>query len=303
MKEMKDVRVDMFRIVGDFAPMIQVNYKDKNAEDHTGLLIFDSGSNENILISDIANRLGECKIEDKTGSIFTINGDSQPLEYIDFAFAFGGQQFNEVFGTGNVLFPNVAGELKIIGILGISFMQQYKLVIDYSNFTIHSSDVRPDNLSIEDCDFFVPMAIGLKYYDMPLLFMYQNGKEIMALADTGASSNVLASQTISDNDFDCKFTEGIDTIVGLAGDVDMREAMVNFQLLTLKGNDVGTMSYQDLFKVSPNYVYTPEEGQCDDKGNQLPSIEAIICSPFMAKQGWVLDFGARVIYKRRKEIQ
>jgi hypothetical protein len=44
---------------------------------------------------------------------------------------------------------------------------------------------------------------------------------------------------------------------------------------------------------------TPPEGQCDANGKQLPPIEALISSSFMAKQGWVLDFGAEIIYRRK----
>lgn len=35
----------------------------------------------------------------------------------------------------------------------------------------------------------------------------------------------------------------------------------------------------------------------DEKGEPLPPIEGLISSEFMAQQGWVLDFGAQIIYK------
>ncbi len=294
----KDIRVKMFRVYGDMAPLVKVDYMDKNAVKQSGLLILDSGSNENVLASDIFGSIGDlCKKEGKTGRIYTISGEYVSVDYVDFSFVFGGNQFCEVFGVNNILLPKIAGDLQIIGILGQRFMQQHQLVIDYRDFTIHTSDVSPKNLRTDDCEFFSPMEIGLKYYDMPLLYMFQNGKEILTLADTGASNNILASKTIIDNGFECQYTDDTDTITGLAGDIEMKEAMVNFNLLTIKGDSVMELSHYDLFKVAPGYIYTPQMGMCDENGEQLPPIEGIISSPFMAKEGWVLDFGAKIIYK------
>ena len=276
MKKENDIRVEMFRVVGDFAPLVQVYYLDKNAQEHTGLLLLDSGSNENILCGYISCRLGQnCMIEGKKGRVFTTSGDYQSLDYMNFSFAFGGQQFSEVFGVCDMNLPKLVGNLQIIGIIGIEFMQRHQLVIDYSDFTIHTSDVSHDNLITSDCDFFTPMAIGLKYYNMPLVFMYQNGKEIMVLADTGASNNVLASQTIEDNSIECNYLESTDIIRGMAGNVVAKEAMVNFNLLTMKGDHVEALSHHDMFKVFPCYIYTPEDGMCDEEGEQLPPIEGI----------------------------
>lgn len=297
----KDIRVEMFRIVGDMAPLIKVDYMDNNAEEHSGLFLLDSGSNDNFLCANMAGCIGNhSKVEGQTGHVYTINGDYMSVDYVRFSFAFGGNQFHDVFGMSDVCLPEIAGDLQIIGILGQEFMLKHQLVIDYSNFTIHTSDVSPKNLSISDCDFFTPMNVGLKYYNMPLVSMYQNGKEIMVLADTGASYNVLSSQAIKDYGFECQLAERIETITGLAGGVEMKEAMVNFHLLTMKGDRVVGIFHHDLFKVSPHYIYTPQEGLCDEDGEQLQPVEAIICSPFMAKEGWVLDFGAKIIYKRRK---
>ena len=300
MEKKNDIRVEMFRVVGDMAPLLQVYYLDKDAQEHTGLFLLDSGSNDNFLCANMAFCIGKhSKVEGKTGHVYTINGDYMSVDYVKFSFAFGGNQFHDVFGMSNVCLPEIAGDLQIIGILGQEFLLKHQLVIDYSNFTIHTSDVSPKNLSISDCDFFTPMNIGLKYYNMPLVSMYQNGTEIMVLADTGASYNVLSSQAIKDYGFECQVAERIETITGLAGGVDMKEAMVNFYLLTLKGDRVVALSHHDLFKVSPHYIYTPQEGLCDEDGEQLQPIEALICSPFMAKEGWILDFGAKIIFKRK----
>jgi hypothetical protein len=37
-----------------------------------------------------------------------------------------------------------------------------------------------------------------------------------------------------------------------------------------------------------------------DGDDQPDSIEALMGSPFMAKEGWTLDFGEMIIYKRKQ---
>lgn len=49
MKAENNIRVSMFRMEGDVAPFVQVNYVSKEGQELTGLLLLDSGSNENIL--------------------------------------------------------------------------------------------------------------------------------------------------------------------------------------------------------------------------------------------------------------
>lgn len=38
MKIEKDIRVEMVRMEGDVAPFVQVDYMDKEAQEHTGLM-------------------------------------------------------------------------------------------------------------------------------------------------------------------------------------------------------------------------------------------------------------------------
>jgi hypothetical protein len=39
MKIEKDIRVEMVRMEGDVAPFVQVDYMDKEAQEHTGLML------------------------------------------------------------------------------------------------------------------------------------------------------------------------------------------------------------------------------------------------------------------------
>lgn len=302
MKKETKINVKMFRIAGDEASLVKVDFLDKDAQEHSGLFLLDSCSNDNMLSTGMADSIGiPYMLGDKTKNVGTSSGDVVTLKCAEFSFALGGTQFHESFCLVDRELPKVAGDTPLIGILGNIFMLENRLVIDYSDFSFHTSDVSPANLSISDCDFFVPMGIGLEHYSLPVLPIKQGDMEILSLADTGATHNIITKQTINNYGFDCLYLEGKDSIMGIGGEVEAEEALVGFNLLSLAECEdfVNESSYRSHFKVVPHYLMTPPEGQCDANGEQLPPIEALISSSFMAKQGWVLDFGAEIIYRRK----
>lgn len=301
--ESKSINVKMFRIVGDLAPIVRVDYVDKDAQEHSGLMILDSCSTINVLSSEMANCIGSLsKKDNESEDVISSTNIVVSLNRADFSFAFSGVQFHESFCLNDHRLPHVKGELPLIGILGNKFMLKHRLVIDYSDFTIHNSNANSDNLAVSDCDLFVPMGYGLVNYGIPLLAMIQGENQIFSMADTGASFIIIAKQTITDNGFECQYLGESDSISGLgASETEAEEAMVNYKIGTMKDGDgsLDNISFSSHFKVIPHYPYTLPKGSCDKNGFPLPPVEAIISSPFMAKEGWVLDFGADIVYKRK----
>lgn len=304
MKKESKISVKMFRIVGDYAPLVRVDYLDKDAQEHSGLLLLDSCSTVNVLSSEIVYSMGPlCNKEGESTDIITSTNTVLTLDSADFSFTFGGVQFQESFCINDHQLPSVAGDLPLIGILGNLFLLKHQLVVDYSDFSVHTSEVCPDNLSISDCDFFVPMGLGFEYYGLPVLPIIQGENQIVTMADTGASFNVIAKQTINDNGFECHYLEETDSISGIGGtETEAEEAIVSFKLMTLTGGEVSVeeISRRCQFKVTPYYPYPLPQGRCDKNGYPLPPVEAIVSSPFMAKEGWILDFGAGIIYRRKQ---
>ena len=50
MKNEKDIRVEMIRVEGDFAPFVEVDYMDQYAQEHTGLMLLDSQGLRSIIV-------------------------------------------------------------------------------------------------------------------------------------------------------------------------------------------------------------------------------------------------------------
>ena len=142
------------------------------------------------------------------------------------------------------------------------------------------------------------MEIGLNFYGLPVLSVKQNGKELVTLIDSGATGNMIAGKALSDNKFIYQCLDEKDVMINVAGTVPVDEAVVWFTMLSLvNNNDVCEISRCDNFNILPCNVFTPNEGVCDTNGDQLPPIEVLIGAPFIAKEGWTLDFGAKIMYK------
>lgn len=297
MKTEKEINVEMVRMEGDLAPFVTVDYMDKDAHEHSGLLLLDTGSTVNILSPEMANHIGSLSKLDEKATISAFGPDVMDADLVKFSFALGGIQFHETFCLSNRKFPCSVVGMKVLGLLGNPFMQLHNLVLDYSNYTLHTSKISPDNLSISDCSFFFPMEIGLKHYGLPVISVSQNEKELVTMVDTGASTNMISSQALAENHFKHERLDGNDFIKNITGNVEADKAKVWFSMLSLTTDDVCKLSRKDLFYILPYNVTTPEESDCDTDGNQLPPIEVVIGSPFMAKERWILDFGAKIMYK------
>lgn len=298
MKAQKNINVDMYRVVGDLNPFIMVDYLDKDADEHTGLMMLDSGSNVNFLSNEVDKHIGDlCRHNGTELEIIDSVGEVMGINCVHFSFAFGGMQFNEDFGIKEDCCLGSVGDLSIIGILGTKFMQQHGLVIDYSDFTVHTSVLHHTGLCASECDFIFPMETGLKNFGVPVLAIHHEETDIAVLADTGSTENVVSAQCISLCKLKCEYTGDTDTMRGLVGCSEGQRANTHFNLLSLREKGAEGVPFYDSFIVINHSV----DEEYDPNEDQRYTIEGMIGSPFMAKQGWTLDFAQKVIYKHKHQ--
>lgn len=303
MKTENNIKVQMIRMKDNFVPFVKVDYMDKDAKEHTGVMVVDSGTNDSILAGELADVCLLKKEENKLNSHYTISGELLETTKVKFSFVLGSQQISEDFSLCDDFHKEVLTDRSIIGIIGTDILCKYGLVIDYIEGSLHTSEVNPSNLAIADCDYFFPLEIGFNYYGLPVVAMRQDKVDMVILADTGASNNVITMQSLKENGFNHSFLDVKDELTGIAGSVEVEQATVDFNLLTLdENNDETEVRHHDLFMVMPRYVMQFDEAKTDENDKVLPPIEGIISSEFMAKQGWALDFGAMIIYKRKAKV-
>ena len=301
MKKEKNIRVEMVRMEGDAAPFVEVGYVDKNAEEHTGLLMLDSCSMGNILCPEMADCIGMLsKIEGEGTRLYSIAHETIEADNVRFSFAMGGSIWSDIFCITPRPLPVKVKGMNVLGILGIRFLTQFRLVIDYGDYTLHTSEVNHENFASTDCDFFFPMEIGLKYYGLPVVCVRQNGKEIVTLVDTGATNNMITRTSLEEKAFDCKLLHDKDVMQGVTGNVEVDLARVGFQLVSLIGDEEVEIACRARFAVTPDYIYEPKEEYCEMSGKEVPPpVEMLLCAPFIANKRWALDFGSKNIYKRK----
>ena len=299
-KNANNIRVQMIRMIDNFVPYVKVDYMDKDAKEHTGLMLVDSGTDNSILAGEIAELCILKKDDGNVNRVRTISGDIVETTKVEFSFVLGNHQLQDDFFLCDVFHNMALNDKSIIGIIGTNFLRNHNLVIDYADGSLHTSNANPSNLVIADCDYFFPLEIGFNYYGLPVVAIRQNGTDLVMVADTGATDNMIAVQSLRDNGFKYSYLDSKDIVSGLNGDIEVDQATVDFNLLTLdENNNANEVSHNNLFKVSPNFLIPSDELGRDKNGEPLPPIEGLISSEFMAKQGWVLDFGAGIIYKKK----
>ena len=294
-KAKRNINVEICRVEGDLAPFVKVDYVDKYAEEHTGLMVMDTGSNVNVLSSEVDKYIGDlCRYQDSNLDITDGLGGVEIPDYVHFSFAFGGMQYNEDFAISGDWLLGSVGDLPIIGILGNNFMQKHGLAIDYSDFTVHTSNISHATLCAADCDFMFPMEIGLENYGLPVLAIHHGETDAAVIADTGCTTNVVSTHCINQCNLKCEYTNETSPLRGLNGRSEANVANVHFNLLTLAEDGVKGVPFHDFFLVVNQSFATAF------RSKKHQPIEGLIGSPFMAKRGWTLDFAQKVIYKRKR---
>ena len=300
MKKEKRIDVKLFRIEGDLVPFVEVSYLDKQNKNSKGLFLIDSASTDNFLSKEIVDKAVEIrKIEGKKTNIQTIANEVISAENVNFSFCIGEHPLQDVFCIVTKAFPaRVVGE-EVLGILGLKFLRTYGMVLDYSNFTLHTSCLDQASFNPAECEYFFLFLLGLDYYGLPVVCLKQNGKEIVTLIDTGATNNIIAEKTVTENNFICTRLQEKEIINGISGSFEAENAIIRFNLMSLTAEESTEIEKRGRFSISPHYIYQPSQDECKSAGEQLPPIEGLLAAPFIAENRWVMDFKAGIVYKNK----
>ncbi len=116
----EDIRVDMWVYGNSFVPYIEVDYMDKDAQEHSALMLLDSGSSESILASEMAYYIyigASNKFDDKVTPIYDASEYCVETYDARLPFVMGGVQFHESFCLCNEYHISFVDDLPVIGIL------------------------------------------------------------------------------------------------------------------------------------------------------------------------------------------
>ena len=294
-----NINVNLYNGNNTSVPFVMVDYLDKDANGHCALMMIDSCSEVNILFENLTNHLCLKKIE--IAGIHVINGlGSEPQEVTDVELNFTLQSMvcKETFSVCDIDYPQLY-EYPVIGLLGNDFLFKHKLALDYSDCTLHTSNINISNLSLADCEYFSQIDLTNKNYRLPVVSLKLNGKQIVAGVDSGATSNLIAKQSIDKSKVPFFSLGDGDTMVGSNGQVATQMGIIPFSTVSASEKGEKVIEAVAIFNIIQDYIIPSQNMVGENKGQQVPPVEALLCSSFIASQGWILDFGACIIYKRK----
>lgn len=298
MEEQKKIDVKMYKVDEDVFPFVKIKFKGKDSKLYSAVMLLDTGSTGNSFVTEMRMFMNdEDWLPEESDEVVTLTNEATKVSCGKFVFELDGKTFQEKFFFFENQHLMKIDDMMFVGVLGIRFMQEHHLAIDYANMTIHTSDTTLEELKNDKCDFIIPLDYGLKYYNAPILHIQGKENDAIMIVDTGCNSFSISQNAIERCGLTYKFTGNIYPADGFNGSVKVRECLLYFNIAEEPNHSINKTSHRVVAYVLPHSYNVTKDGECDEEGNPLVPIEGMIGSPFMAKQKWILDFGAKAIYK------
>ena len=123
----------------------------------------------------------------------------------------------------------------ILGILGLTFLWQYKMIVDYKVGEIYTSSI-DIKLNLEDSHFFFTLVYGLENWRLPIVGITNDKDEdlILAIIDTGSNANIMCKQAVDEFKFKHENTENKSEISYIYSNDVNEIAKIQFYILSQK---------------------------------------------------------------------
>lgn len=282
-------------------PFIKVEFTDKNGNQHIGALMVDTGSCDCILSHRIVELLPDETLTDNKLKIGSIHGNFQQFQGVLFDFNIGGESFSETFYTNeNTNLDYLFKPGDFVGIIGNKFLKKHGLALDYENGVLRSTN----NVLAQDMskfDFLFPLSIGMDNYELPIVAFENNGNRFVLVTDSGCNVSTMTKHVLDVSGIEAKMLDDTVSLSGLTADYGENQvAIIKMGVISFCNEETHekTCMYADRVQILPNYNHIVEAEQLDKK-NILP-ISGLLSTPFMARNKWILDFGAGIIYSNKQ---
>lgn len=293
---MNNINLKFYEVDEDSLPFVEIRFKGTDSKMYSALMLMDSGSNINSLAEEMRVLIGNTDWVANISEVVNVTNENKEVPCAKFGFEMDGQPFQEEFVFNGLQLMQI-DDMIFVGVLGNSFMQKYHLAIDYSNLTVHTSNMTFDQLKNANCSFIIPMDYGLKFYNVPILKIRGKEHDAVVVVDSGCDNFTLSQNALDECGLSYKLTGNIHPVEGPNGSVEANECVLDFMLIYNWSNEIDKHVHQVKIDVLPNSIIITDEGECDDEGTPLSPIDGMIGSPFMARQKWIIDFGVKALFK------
>lgn len=299
--ESKETKVKMVRLSGDALPLVEVEFQLESGN-KKGLMVLDSGCVHSIVFSDVTKDMpSEYMREDISINVTGVGDSSKIRNGVEVGFSLGGKVFREVMIAESQDFLGIVDDMPILGILGNVFLMKHGLAIDFTDYTLHTSEVDHSNFCVADSSFFFSMET-IQHYGVPVIaIVNSNNKECVTLIDTGATVNAVITRGAMERlGMNYEMTDKEIELDNLGNTEKVPLALCEFDIANWRGdNNIEHVKYKAECAISSRKYLLSNNVWSNDEGSDFSNIEALIGCPTLSKFGWVLDFGAMIIYKRK----
>ena len=294
---MNNINAKMIKVDEDALPFVETKLKGIDGKIYSALMLMDTGSNFNVLATEMKVLIGKDDwLEESLDGVVNVANEVSELSQAMFKFEMDNQKYQEQFAFVDGQHLMQIDDMMFVGVLGNRFMQKHRLAIDYTNMTVHTSNMTNEELNNGKYEFVIPIEYGLKHYNTPILHIKGKKHSAVAVVDTGCDEFTITQRAIDECGLSPYITGNTVEVTGSNGSVDGQECVLNFSLTDHKGNRIGKQSFEETVEIIPTIPDVLEDGECDEDGKLLPPVDGMIGSPFMAKQKWTIDFGEGAIF-------
>lgn len=293
---MNNINLKFYEVDESCIPFVEIRFKGMDSKMYSALMLMDSGSNINSLAEEMRVLIGNNDWGANISEVVNVANETKEVSCAKFGFEMDGQPFQEEFAFQGQHLMQI-DDMIFVGVLGNTFMQKHHLAIDYSNLTVHTSNMTLDKLKNTNSSFIIPMEYGLKYYNVPILKIRGKERDAILVVDTGCDIFSISQKALEECGLAYKLTGNVHPVEGPNGSVEAKECVFEFSLIDISCNEVDKYMHQAIAEVLPSSIIVTDEGECDDEGTPLSPIDGMIGSPFMARQKWIIDFGVKALFK------
>ena len=291
----RNITTKLIRLEDVKFPLVEVAFKDAEGKICIGYLLVDTGSVNCILNKTVVPFIVDSQFKaDEKLNVFTVQNQVIQCQGIDFTFFMGGEKFDDTFYVNEQVDFSEMFDKNFIGIIGHQFLRKHKLVIDYAEQTLRSSD---GSGCIGNNGFVYPMSKGLDEYNLPIVRLCGETQDHLFVVDSGSNATVLSQKVLAD----CKVekvdedNEGSITCFNNAN-FETSFQTVSFELRTLMGDVFSKKVFLDEeVEVLHHHDYLIENIK-NEAGEVLQPLSGLLSSDFMLRHKWILDFGVGLMY-------
>ena len=273
-------------------PFVEGAFKAKNGQMLKGYFLVDSGSMANMLSKELEQLVGDEAYTGEKQGIGAVDRKGEVCPVVNIEIEMDGMQSKERFCISyNIDFVKTFGDHSIFGIIGIDYLLKHKLVLDFENQCLRS--VSDENIELTDLSFLCPMKVGIEAFGSPVVAFVKDGEEYFCVPDSGTDNSLIADGAFK-GVISHEMLDARGSVSGISGTNETGYAKASFSLISV--DDTGKMGRmverEEVFMVLPEHEYIFQEE------NRLP-VSALLSTPFMLRNKWILDFGQLGIYSRK----